>query len=148
MKGKPNWRFWAVTWPSTHSMGDLDVVTPPVTAKRAWDSSFCRDGPFPLRMRPPIPLRDIWKFLHTLIIILIQLLFIYLFIAYNTKPSNCEASHLEIWEIWSTVLLPFIQSPLWLREIVSVNVHFMGEIEIFINFLLLKLLNCVQTNDC
>ena len=66
--------------PPPVSKNDLGVGTPLVAAEREWDFSFCRDGPFSLRMRSPIPVSGLWEFLHILIIILIQFnfnLFIY-----------------------------------------------------------------------
>ena len=70
------------------SKNDLGVGNPLVAAEREWDFSFCRDGPFSLRMRPPIPVRGLWRFLHILIVILIQFnpyLFIY---SLQFKPSS------------------------------------------------------------
>ena len=54
---------------------------------------------------------------------------------YDTKPSNDEASvMLELWGMWSTLLLPSLPSPLWPGVIALDRILSMGQIEI--NFII------------
>ena len=49
--------------PTPDSMNDVHVGTLLVAAEREWDSSFCRDGLFSLRVYHPLPVRllDYWN---------------------------------------------------------------------------------------
>ena len=51
---------------------------------------------------------------------------------YNTKQSDWEALIvLELWEMWSTPLLPSLPAPLWPGEVALDRVLSMGQIELF-----------------
>ena len=71
----------AATWPSTCSKGNLDVVTPSVTAEREMIFFLLSGRSLFFAYVSPIPVRGLWEFLHILIIIIIQFnfLFFYLF---------------------------------------------------------------------
>ena len=66
---------------------------------------------------------------------------------YEAKPSNSEASVLELWGMWSTLSLPLLPGPLSPWVVVFVKVPSMGQIELFNHLLYLKPFNCVQTNE-
>ena len=66
---------------------------------------------------------------------------------YVTKPSDDEASVLELWGIWSIPLLPLHTGSLWPEVVVLVWVSSVGQIKLFNNLLHLKPFNCMQTVD-
>ena len=62
-----------------------------------------------------------------------------------TKPSDGEASVLELLRVCSTFSLPSLLGPFWRGVVVPIKVPSM---ELFNHLLYLKPFNCVQTNDC
>ena len=64
---------------------------------------------------------------------------------YDTKPSDGEASVMELWGMWNNVSLTSV--PGRLRVVVSVMAPSMGQIEQFNDLEYLKSFNCVQIND-
>ena len=60
---------------------------------------------------------------------------------YYTKPSDGDASILELWGMWSTSSLPLLQSPPWPRVEVLVRVSFMSQTEVFDHLTMYKQMN-------
>ena len=60
---------------------------------------------------------------------------------YDIKPSDDEASALQLWEIWRTSSLLLLPGPLWPWMVALDGVLSMGQIELFNH------LNCLQIND-
>ena len=52
-------------------------------------------------------------------------------LVYDTKKSDDEVMVLEIWGMWSTLLLPLLPSPLWPRVVALDRILSMGQIELF-----------------
>ena len=55
-------------------------------------------------------------------------------VGYNTTCDG-EAPVLEIWEVWSTFSLPLLPGPLWPGVVVTLKFLFIGEIELFENYI-------------
>ena len=66
---------------------------------------------------------------------------------YDTKPSDDEATVLELWGMLSIPSSPLLRGPLWPSVVVLVRVPSMGQIYYLIILLYLKPFNSVQTNE-
>ena len=53
------------------------------------------------------------------------------FLRHDTKPSDDEASVLELWGMWSTPSLPLLPGPLSPGVVVLVKILSKGQVELF-----------------
>ena len=57
---------------------------------------------------------------------------------YDTKPSDSEASVLDLWGMWSVPSLPLLSGLLCPGVVVPVRVSYRGQIELFNNSVMCK----------